>query len=61
MNYKPIIMSDMESFCEEDLSYCEIIYTLLRELKIKKISELLHTKDEDFYTAIRIAKEFEKK
>lgn len=38
----------------------EILYTILRELKISKLSDLMNKTAEEIYTAINRAKETEK-
>lgn len=58
MNFKGITSRLISS--EEKLSTAEVLYTLARELKIEKISDFLNHSDEDIYSAMEKALEFEK-
>lgn len=62
MNYEPLISDQISSFKEEcpEMNYCEIIYSILREMGVKKINELLKKKDSEFYRCVVEAKNFEK-
>lgn len=62
MNYEPLISDQISSFKAEcpEMNYCEIIYSILREMGVKKINELLTKKDSEFYRCVVEAKNFEK-
>lgn len=62
MIYEPLISENISSFQEEfpEMTYCQIIYTILRDMGVKKISDLLDKKDSDFYNSTKKSIEFER-
>jgi len=62
MNYRTIIPREIQDMLTAYPAYSEgeVLYTILRELKIKKLSEIMTKSGEEIYTAINKAKEFEK-
>lgn len=63
MNYKNISMRSLSEFCDESpkMTLTQILYSVIREKNsgVKNISDLKDITDEEFYTMIEKAKQFE--
>ena len=62
MNYKKETVRAIQDMVNTHSAYSlgEIFYTISRELKVKNIKELLEKTDQEIYSAVNKAKEFEK-
>lgn len=62
MNHRNNTIREIQDLMNIHPSYSlgEVLYTISRELKIKKPSELLEKTDEEIYTAVNKAKETER-
>jgi hypothetical protein len=62
MNYKNNALREIQEFTKEfeDYSFGEILYSGIRLLKLKKLTDLHKISDEDIFTAFNSAKELER-
>lgn len=62
MNYKKETIRAIQDMVNTHSAYSlgKIFYTISRELKIKNIKELLEKTDQEIYSAVNKAKDFEK-